>query len=60
MGEKAKRLRQLLTNKEELLIMVVVGTAHEAQLAEKVGFKVLHKTFGCRFWEAKDEPDISE
>lgn len=41
MGEKAKRLRELLTNKDELLIMVVVGTAHEAQLAEKVGFKAL-------------------
>lgn len=41
MGEKGKRLRKLLTDKDELLIMVVVGTAHEAQLAEKVGFKAL-------------------
>jgi 2-methylisocitrate lyase-like PEP mutase family enzyme len=41
MGEKSKRLRKLLTNKDELLVMVVVGTAHEAQLAEKVGFKAL-------------------
>jgi 2,3-dimethylmalate lyase len=41
MEKKSTRLRKLLTNKDELLIMVVVGTAHEAQLAEKVGFKAL-------------------
>ncbi len=41
MEKKSTRLRKLLKNKDELLIMVVVGTAHEAQLAEKVGFKAL-------------------
>jgi len=41
MEKRSTRLRKLLTNREELLIMVVVGTAHEAQLAEKVGFKAL-------------------
>ena len=41
MEKRSTRLRKLLTNKEELLVMVVVGTAHEAQLAAKVGFKAL-------------------
>ncbi|MDI7260466.1 MAG: isocitrate lyase/PEP mutase family protein [Thermodesulfobacteriota bacterium] len=41
MEKKSTKLRKLLQNKDELLIMVVVGTAHEAQLAEKIGFKAL-------------------
>lgn len=41
MEKKSTRLRNLLKNKSELLIMVVVGTAHEAQLAEKIGFKAV-------------------
>jgi 2-methylisocitrate lyase-like PEP mutase family enzyme len=41
MEKKSTRLRGLLTNKDELLVMVVVGTAHEAQLAKKVGFKAI-------------------
>ena len=40
MEKKSTKLRKLL-QREELLVMVVVGTAHEAQLAEKVGFKAL-------------------
>ena len=40
MEKKSTQLRKLLQG-EELLVMVVVGTAHEAQLAEKVGFKAL-------------------
>lgn len=40
MEKKSTKLRKLLQG-EELLVMVIVGTAHEAQLAEKVGFKAL-------------------
>jgi 2-methylisocitrate lyase-like PEP mutase family enzyme len=40
MGEKGKHLRNLLQG-EELLVMVVVGTAQEAQLAQKAGFKAI-------------------
>jgi 2-methylisocitrate lyase-like PEP mutase family enzyme len=40
MERKSTKLRKLL-KKGELLINIAVGTAHEAQLAEKVGFKVI-------------------
>ncbi len=41
MEKKSTKLRKLLSNRNELLMMVIVGTAHEAQLAEKVGFKAV-------------------
>jgi 2,3-dimethylmalate lyase len=41
MEKKSTRFRKLLKNKDELLSLVIVGTAHEAQLAEKVGFKAI-------------------
>ncbi len=40
MEKKSTRLRKLLTG-EELLVMVMVGTAQEAQLAQKAGFKAI-------------------
>ena len=41
MEKRSTRLRKLLTSKDKLLVMVVVGTAHEAQLAAKAGFEAL-------------------
>jgi 2-methylisocitrate lyase-like PEP mutase family enzyme len=40
MEKKSTVLRELL-KKKEFFINILVGTAHEAQLAQKVGFKVL-------------------
>jgi len=40
MENKSRELRQLL-KKDELLLIVWVGTAHQAQLAQKIGFKVV-------------------
>ncbi len=40
MEKKSKQLRNLLQG-DELLVMVVVGTAQEAQLAQKTGFKAI-------------------
>ena len=56
MDRKSTQLRKLLQG-EELLVMVIVGTAIEAQLAQKAGFKAIGISGACTCTQILGLPD---
>ena len=56
MEKRSTQLRNLL-QEEELLIMVIVGTAHEALLVQKAGFKAIGISGACTSSQILGLPD---